>query len=172
MVSRWREAFEQHKDLLLKKDVRSYTSRSFKQGYDGATLQPWAPVLKTLFGKTSRKLVQTEGEAAFNDWNNDLKNGLAQAARNKGMSWTMYRKEVILVLRIMAAHVVLKKKAYEKAVLNGINPRSHPSWLIELYDLIPEAEAEDDHDDTEKEKADEGRHVRRELEEGDGQVVK
>ena len=42
----------------------------------------------------------------------------------------------------MMAHVLLTKTAYERAVLGGIRPRSHPDWLVILYTCFPDGHGE------------------------------
>ncbi len=61
----------------------------------------------------------------------------------------------MMALRIMMAHVVMKKSQYESAVRRGIRPRSHPAWM-DLCKAVPqtEVEGEDNDDEAEETKAD------------------
>jgi len=129
---RLKDVFVSHSDLLLKTDVLRYPSRKFKQGFDELALQPWTPFIHDVFC-VGPKLLQHDGEVAYELWDKDCKGGLKLAAQKKKMDWLIYRKQNVFVFRVLMAHVMMKKKQYEKALKAGSTPRTHPEWLVELY---------------------------------------
>lgn len=136
-------AFEEHTELLMREDVRAYPSRKFKQGFQAPAMAIWAGLLSALFGCSCRRLLQSAVEEALDLWDRSLKGSVRLAAKKQQIVWRIFKKDTALVLRVMMAHAVSKLQQWEKARAAGVQPRSHPAWLVTLYTAIPAATADD-----------------------------
>ena len=121
----------QHSELLLKTDVRAYPSRSFKQGVSWHHLEPMSDLIVGLVN--TGKLLQTQVEKAIDKVDTSLKGAIKMMVKRTRLVYEAYRKDLAFVLRIMAAHLLMKRQAWEAAQKLGRIPRSHPEWAMQAY---------------------------------------
>lgn len=141
--------FDEHRELLLQHDIREYPSRKFKQGYDEKMMKPFQALLEDLVVK--ERMVQSIGEAALDKVDSDRNGAWKALVRKTREKWESWRKETILVIRIMRAHIFMKHSQYEKSKKAGIQPRSHNEWLIHIYEKIANAEKDENEEGDEDE---------------------
>ena len=134
----------QHGWPLLTEDIKAYPSRKFKQGVNVAFMEPFKDLLLQLEQCTDRVL-QTVGEKAFDHWNGLASSAVKLACKKSQVKYEIWRKEVVLVLRIMLAHIKIKKKQWEEG------KGAHPAWLVIFFKAIKEALHEQNEQDMEPE---------------------
>lgn len=141
-VSAAAEVLQGFSEQLLHNDVRAYPSRKFKLGFSMSGVEPWAPLLKALL-KIGDKFLQSSGEKALDIMDDRLKGAFKAGVRRQGERYDMWRKEVVLVLRIMISHVTIRKRTYDRSY----SPKRVPPWLLDLLAALGDGTADDDDGD-------------------------
>ena len=126
-----------HRELLLRTDVRAYPSRSFKQGASWQHLEPMSDLIVDLVN--TGKLLQTQVEKAIDKLDISMKGAIKMLVTRTSLVYDAYKKDLAFVLRLMAAHLLMKRQAWADSKKLGRTPRSHPEWAIQAYLNITEA---------------------------------
>ena len=126
-----------HRELLLRTDVRAYPSRSFKQGASWQHLEPMSDLIVDLVN--TGKLLQTQVEKAIDKLDISMKGAIKMLVKRTSLVYDAYKKDLAFVLRLMAAHLLMKRQAWADSKKLGRTPRSHPEWAIQAYLNITEA---------------------------------
>ena len=102
----------------------------------------WAPDRAHIDGK----LLQSQMEKAMGQLDSKLKGCIKMMTKRAGKNYDSFKKDSVFVLRVMAAHLVLKKQAFFAAQKAGRTPKSHPPWAVEAYKKMDdEGDLCDDH---------------------------
>ena len=133
----------EHREVLLRIDIQSYPSRNFKQ-VSMDHLEPWSGLLTELI--LTGRLLQSQMEKAMDQVDSKLKGCIKMMTKRSGKDYDSFKKDSVFVLRVMAAHLVLKKQAFFAAQKAGRTPKSHPPWALEAYKKMDdEGDQIDDH---------------------------
>ena len=125
--------------FLMRLDARTYSSKHTKSGINITQLCEQAPFLKTVILGLSRarkkRLNQTDLEQALDGLNAKTKGSVAKLCYRWETDIGTWRRETAAAVRVMLSHLASKQQAYQKTEPEATLPKTHPSEILELYEL-------------------------------------
>ena len=106
-----------------------------KSGIDVAGLEKNARLLEAMLG-TSEKPTQMVVEGAINSVNERSNCSLSRLCQRMQRDFAFWRRDTALSLRVQMRHVRLKATQYDKTQQAGHTPRSHPAFLVAMYQVL------------------------------------
>ena len=123
-----------HRELLLRTDVRAYPSRSFKEGASWQHLEPMSDLIVDLVN--TGKLLQTQVEKAIGKLDISMKGAIKMLVKRTSLVYDAC-KGLAFVLRLMAAHLLMKRQAWADSKKLGTRlPAASNNHIIVIIIII------------------------------------
>ena len=127
------------KEHVLKIDVRSYPTRSFRTGINPSFMGKFAPLLLALAAIGSVRTSPVEFRDGLVALDASMKGAVQKLCQRKSITFDAWVRDYSLALRVVYAHAVKKRTQWEKTRAKG-NTHRNPDWLMQIFDAMDKAE--------------------------------